>query len=301
MRRVLTLVLPAVFAAAAPAAPAQQLDSVPKHLTAEELDARLHYQRGQVVIGNSLATLNLPPSYRYLDPHQTDLVLQAWGNPSDPGTLGMIVPGDSSPLAAQSWAVIMFYEESGFVKDNDASKLDYDKILKQIREQLDDANKERREQGFPAISLVGWAEPPRYDSATHKLYWAKELRFEGRPHSTLNYNIRILGRGGVLVLNAVAAIDQLAEVKQATPDILAMVDFNTGHRYADFVPGKDKVAEYGIAALIVGGIAAKAGLFKILLAGLIAAKKLVIVGIAAVGAFFRKLFRKKPPQTAATP
>src|SRR2546426_2131137 len=35
---------------------------------------------------------------------------------------------------------------------------------------------------------------------------------------------------------------------------------NEGHRYADFVPGTDKVAEYGIAALIAGGVAAKAGL-----------------------------------------
>ena len=301
MRRVLIAALPVVFAVTAPVAYAQQLDSVPRHLTAEELDARLHYQHGQVVIGNSLATLQIPPRYRYLDPHQSDLVIQAWGNPSDPGTLGMIVPADSSPLAAKSWAVIIFYEESGFVKDDDAAKLDYDKILKQIREQLDEANKNRKEQGYPTISLVGWAEPPRYDSATHKLYWAKELQFAGERHPTLNYNIRILGLGGVLVLNAVAAMDQLAEVKNATPDILSMVNFNTGHRYADFVPGKDKVAEYGIAALIVGGIAAKAGLFKVLLGLLIAAKKLVILGIAAVGAFFRKLFRKKPPETAATP
>lgn len=196
MRRTLLFAIPAVFALTAPAVPAiaQQLDSVPKHLTPEQLDARLHYQHGEVVLGNSLATLEIPPSYRYLDPHQTDLVLQAWGNPSDPGTLGMIVPSNSSPLAGKSWAVIIFYEESGFVKDDDASSLDYDKILKQIREQLDEANKARKEDGYPTIALVGWAEPPRYDSATHKLYWAKELQFEGRPHPTLNYNIRILGR-----------------------------------------------------------------------------------------------------------
>jgi uncharacterized membrane-anchored protein len=299
MRRTLILAISAV-ALAAPAA-AQQLDSAPAHLSAKELDPRLRYRRGEVVLGNSLATLQIPAEYRYLDPHQTDQVLQAWGNPPDPETLGMIVPSRASPLAAEGWAVVITYDGSGFVKDNDAATLDYDKLMKQMREAVEDDNKRRKEAGYGTFSLVGWAEPPRYDSAAHKLYWAKELAFAGESLHTLNYNIRILGRGGVLVLNAVATMAQIGEIRQATPDVLSMVNFTTGHRYADFVPGKDKVAEYGIAALIVGGIAAKAGLFKILLGVLIAAKKLVIVGIAAAGAFFRKLFRKKPPEPAATP
>lgn len=291
MRLWLILAFPAAVAA-------QQLDSTPPHLTPEQLDARLQYQEGAVVLGRSLATLQVPDQYRYLDPHQTDLVLQAWGNPPDPETLGMIVPAGMSPMAAESWAVVITYDESGFVKDDDAATLDYDKLLKDMRDRIERDNKERREQGYRTVTLVGWAEPPRYDSAAHKLYWAKELQFEGSDHHTLNYNIRILGRGGVLVLNAVAGMSQIDEIRKATPDVLGMVNFNPGHRYADFIPGKDKVAEYGIAALIVGGIAAKAGLFKLLLAALIAAKKLIIVAAAAVAAFFRKLFRKKPPQPA---
>ena len=294
MRLWLILALPAALAA-------QQLDSTPQRLTPEQLDARLKYQQGTVVLGNSLATLQIPPDYRYLDPHQTDEVLQVWGNPPDTGTLGMIVPSAASPLAAEGWAVIVTYDENGYVKDNDAATMDFDKLLNQMRDRVDEDNKARKEAGYHTFSLVGWAEPPHYDSASHKLYWAKELAFEGEPAHTLNYNIRILGRGGVLVLNAVASMAQMAEIKRASPDVLAMVNFNPGHRYADFIPGKDKVAEYGIAALIVGGIAAKAGLFKILLGLLIAAKKLVIVGLAAVGAFFRKWFRKKPPQTASAP
>jgi uncharacterized membrane-anchored protein len=292
MRLFLLCAFPAVLAA-------QKFDSVPKHLTPEQLDARLRYQQGEVVLGNSLATLQVSPTYRYLDPHQTDQVLQAWGNPPDAHTLGMIVPSSASPLAAEGWGVIITYDENGYVKDDEAATMDYGKLLKQMQERVEEDNKERKEGGYRTFSLVGWAEPPRYDSATHKLYWAKELAFESESLHTLNYNIRILGRGGVLVLNAVATMGQLAEIKQATPDVLAMVNFNAGHRYADFVPGKDKVAEYGIAALIVGGIAAKAGLFKLLLGVLIAAKKLVIIGIAAVGAFFRKLFRKKPPEPTA--
>ncbi len=53
------------------------------------------------------------------------------------------------------------------------------------------------------------AAPPRYeDAATHKLYWAKELNFEGDSGDTLNYSICMLGRKGVLELNAIASIDQ---------------------------------------------------------------------------------------------
>jgi uncharacterized membrane-anchored protein len=57
----------------------------------------------------------------------------------------------------------------------------------------------------------------------------------------------------------------------------------------------DKVAKYGIAALVAGGVAvaAKAGMFKVLLVGLLAAKKFVILGVIAVWAFIKKLFSRR--------
>ena len=106
----------------------------------------------------------------------------------------------------------------------------------------------------------------------------------------------------MLVLNAVAEMDQLEQIKGAMSQVMGFVEFTDGHRYADFVPGTDKVATYGIAALIAGGVAAKAGLFKVLLAGLIGLKKLLVVALAAVAAFFRKLMgRKKAGGVGATP
>ena len=84
---------------------------------------------------------------------------------------------------------------------------------------------------------------------------------------------------------------ELAEIESATPTVLASVNFNEGHRYADFDPSVDKVAAYGIGALIAGGVAAKAGLFKGLLAVLIAGKKLVIVGVAAIGGLISRMVR----------
>lgn len=105
------------------------------------------------------------------------------------------------------------------------------------------------------------------------------------------------------MLNAVATMEQLEPVKAGMANVISFVDFNDGHRYTDFVAGRDKVAEYGIAALIAGGIAAKAGFFKLLLAGILALKKLLVVAVVAVGALLKRLFSRRsagasqPPQS----
>jgi len=79
-----------------------------------------------------------------------------------------------------------------------------------------------------------------------------------------------------------------------TSPLRSAVNFNSGNRYADFNPASgDKVASYGIAALVAGGVAAKLGFFKGLWVLILGAKKFIIIGIAAVAAWFRKLFGKK--------
>jgi uncharacterized membrane-anchored protein len=80
--------------------------------------------------------------------------------------------------------------------------------------------------------------------------------------------------------------------------VLSFVDFNPGHRYADFIPGTDKLATYGIGALIAGKVAAKAGLFKLLLGAVMAAKKLVVVIAIAAVASLRRLFRRRDDAAA---
>lgn len=262
--------------------------------------AEFKYERGRIVLRNGLATLDVPAGFRYLDPEQTEVLLtKDWGNPSGDGTLGMLFPSDVDPMADEGWGVVITYEEDGFVKDDDAAGLDYGKILKQMQDATADDNKARKKNGYESIALAGWAEPPHYDAASHKLYWAQDLKFGGNEHHTLNYHIRVLGRRGVLVMNAVAGLDQLPRVKAGMNQVITFVNFNEGHQYADFDPSSDKVAAYGIGALIAGTVAAKAGLFKVLLAALIAAKKLLIVAAVAVAGFVRRLFKGKASQQAA--
>ena len=193
--------------------------------------------------------------------------------------------------------MVIRFEDSGYIKDDEAEKIDYAKMLKEMQGSEKEINDERQKEGYPAIHIVGWAASPRYDRPTHKLYWAKEIQFSGEKEHTLNYNIRALGRRGVLILNVISGMNQFDTIDKSIPDILAMVDFKEGHRYADFNPSIDKVAGYGIAALVAGGIAAKTGLLKLIWVGLLAGKKFIIIGALAAWAAVKKFFgfKEKPP------
>jgi len=266
---------------------------------AQALVATLKFQQGEVVLKDGLATLKVPDGMQFLNGRDAHSVLvKLWGNPPMPDPLGLLIPVNAGPLSPNSWAVIITYEEEGYVKDKDAEKIDYADLLKQMQKDTREASKEREKEGYGSVELVGWAAPPRYDQAVHKLYWAKQLKFSGGEEDTLNYNIRLLGRRGVLVLNAVAGMSQLSEIESKAPGILSAIDFNAGHRYADFSEAAgDKVASYGIAALVAGGVAAKLGLFKGLWVFLLGAKKFVIIGVIALGALLRKLFGKNKAET----
>jgi len=291
MRKLLFAALICLTLGSASAAPAG--DAAAQQQAEQQLLASLKPQEGRISLPGAIATLELPANFRYLDTGDTSRLLEAWGNPPGARTLGMIVPAGVSPLSAEGWGVVVTYDKDGHVKDDDADGINYTKLLKEMQEGLEEANAERKKQGYRSMSLVGWAETPHYDKASHKLYWAKELQSEGAAHHGLNYNIRVLGREGVLVLNAVAGIEQLDQIKTEMKQVTSFTNFTAGNRYADFNGSTDKVAEYGIAALVAGGVAAKLGFFGKLLALLLVFKKLIIVGVAAAGSAFWKFFKRE--------
>lgn len=254
----------------------------------------LRFAQGDVEIRDGLARIALGDRYSYLGPEDTARVLvEAWGNPPSEPTLGMIFPAGMGPLDENSWAVVVEYRDDGYVSDEDAKDMDYAELLEDMQGAVREANEERREAGYGSVELVDWAEPPHYDASSHKLYWAKRLAFEGSDEHTLNYDIRVLGRRGVLVLSAVGSIGQLDSIRTGMQDVLGGVEFNPGHRYADFDPTADRVATYGIGALIAGGVAAKAGLFAKLGAFLLAFKKILFVAGAGLVALIARLFGRR--------
>ena len=263
--------------------------------TIQQFVDSLKFKTGTVSVPRANATLKLTDDFRFLDAHDAQRVLEdLWGNPPDSDVLGMLVP-TATPLtdAKGSWAIVITYSSDGYVSDVEASKIDYTQMLKDMQESTREANAERKKRGYHEVELVGWAEPPHYDAATNKLYWAKDLDFVGAKEHTLNYDIRVLGRGGYLSLNAVAGMGQLAQIKNEMPKVLAMTEFDPGQRYTDFNASTDKIAAYGIGALVAGTLAAKAGLFAKLFAMLLAFKKVLIAGVIALAAAVRKFFSRK--------
>lgn len=262
--------------------------------TAEQWLATLKPQHGNITLPSGIASLQLNKEFYYLSPDDTErLLTEGWGNPPGFKTLGMIIPTAVNPLADNGWGVIISYKNDGHISDDDAAKIDYADLLEQMKADDEEDNKARREQGYAGLTLLGWAEPPSYDQATHKMYWARELKAEDADQTTLNYSIRVLGREGVLELNAVAAMADLQTIKQETPKILAFTNFTDGNRYADYDAKTDKLAPYGLAALVAGGIAAKAGLFAKIGVALLAFKKFIVLGLVAIAGFFGKLFKRK--------
>jgi uncharacterized membrane-anchored protein len=263
-------------------------------MTADEFLGSLDYRHGTIDLDNGLASIDLMDGFAYLSPDDTERVLvDAWGNPPGNETLGMIVPTDRTVLDEDSWVAIITYEASGHVSDKEAEKIDYGELLQSMQEDTRETNAARVDAGYASIELVGWAAEPYYDKANHKLQWAKELKFGDSPDNTLNYNVRVLGREGVLNLNIVTGSDMLGEVDAQLAGILAMAEFRAGNLYTDFDPKVDKVAAYGIAALIAGKVAGKAGILAKLGVILLAFKKAWLLVIVAIGAFFKKLFGKK--------
>jgi len=228
----------------------------------------LDYQQGTIELPGGQVVLDVPEGYYYLDSEDANIVLSyLWGNPES-YTLGMIFPANATPWD-DAWGLEMTFDEIGYVSDDDADSYDYDDLLKTMQADTRIESRYRVEDGYDSVELLNWAEPPKYDVTERKLHWAQELNFGGAEVNTLNYNLRALGREGVLVVNFIASIEQLQEVKTALPDVSNMISYQEGKRYMDFDPSIDTVAAVGIGGLIAGKALSKKG-------GLIAAALILL-------------------------
>lgn len=256
-------------------------------------DKDIKYQTGKVDLNEDIA-LDVPAGFKFMPKADAEYVVyEYWGNPNTNDVLGMIVKNDYSILQTDAWAFIVTYDMSGYVKDEDADKLDYDEMMKEMKEGEKEENEQRVKEGYSSIHMLGWATKPFYDKKSNILHWAKSMIFSGGTDTTLNYDVRILGRKGVLSLNAVGVLSQLEDIQANIPQIINIAKFKKGSSYLDFDPSVDKVAAYTIGGLVAGKLLAKAGIFVLLLKNI----KLIIFGILAFfGGFKNKIigfFKKK--------
>lgn len=256
----------------------------PTVLSEPEMDWQIGPTRGRI---GDQAAVEVPESYRLLEERETVRLLEMMGNPTSGRELATLAPAGSL-----DWMVFFEFDDAGYVKDDDREVIeDSDALLKSIREGTEASNEVRRERGWPTMEIVGWKLEPRYNESTQNLEWAIDARAHGPegspPSPVLNHNIRLLGREGVMEVSLVCDPDQYQESLAECEKLLQGFEYVQGRTYAEYRAG-DKIAEYGLAALVTSGAAAvafKTGLFKKF-------GKLLIVVVVAVAAFFKKLWAR---------
>jgi uncharacterized membrane-anchored protein len=230
------------------------------------------------------AKLTIPDQYVYLDARNTSKFLELQHNLGN-GREVMVAPRDLH------WQAYLEFADEGYVKDDE--KIDAAALLKTLKENTERANAERQRRGWGALHLVDWATPPVYNTTTKRLEWATIL--ESQDGRAVNFSTKILGRRGYTSVIMVTDPANLIAAEGSLDNVLTGYAFNPGETYADWRSG-DKVAEYGLAALIVGGVAAvaaKKGLFSVLAGFLAVAWKFIAAAAVAAVAWLRRLFTKK--------
>jgi uncharacterized membrane-anchored protein len=289
MKRLLAALLLLFAMLAAPLAAQPPLDPA-----AQRFVDSLHPRSGSIAIPEARATLELGEDYLFYGPEDAAAILvQAWGNPPEAaeGVLGLVMPAGTTPLS-DTWGAVVTYEDTGYVSDDDAAEADYDQILADLKDASAASNEERRAAGFAGVEVVGWAQSPHYDKASHSVVWARNLKFGGEAVNSLNYDIRALGRSGVLSLNLVSTMPQLADIRVAAADFANHARFDPGARYEDFDASIDREAEYGIGGLVAAGVGVAAAKKLGLLALLVKFLKPILIGIAVLFAAFWKKIRR---------
>jgi uncharacterized membrane-anchored protein len=252
----------------------------------QKLDA-LHWVNGPQKVqlfGNS--SLQVPGDYVFLDQAET-AKLQALQHNLGSGKEYFFAPKGGT------WEVFFSYSDDGYVKDDE--KIDAGALLKNIEENTVAGNKLRRDRGWDEMQVVGWQTPPHYDTQTNRLEWAIDGKNLRTNDTVVNFNTRILGRGGVMSAVLISSPDNLDAAIADFKSTLNGYEYLPGQRYAEYKPG-DKIAKYGLAALITGGaaaIAVKTGLWKVILGGLVAGWKFIAAAAVALFGGIARRFKRK--------
>jgi uncharacterized membrane-anchored protein len=263
------------------ASPAQDHDAIRKQIN------ELKWIRGPQEVrlfGNS--TLNVPAGYVFLNPSDT-AKLETITHNIGGGTEYFLAPADLH------WGAHFSFKDDGYVKDDE--KIDAPSLLQSIKDGTAAANKVRRERGWDEMEVTGWQTSPHYETQTNRLEWAVNGKDVRSNTDVVNFNTRILGRGGVMSAVLIANPADLSAATEEFRSTLAGFSYSAGQKYAEYRPG-DKVAKYGLAALVTGGaaaIAVKTGLWKVIVTAAVAGWKFIAAAFVALFGGLSKRFKRK--------
>jgi uncharacterized membrane-anchored protein len=236
------------------------------------------------LFGNS--TFDLPAGYVFLNPAET-AKLETITHNLGGGTEYFLAPEDLH------WGAHFSFKDDGYVKDDE--KIDAASLLQSIKDGTAAGNKIRRERGWDEMEVVGWQTSPHYETRTNRLEWAVTGKDLKSNVEVVNFNTRILGRGGVMSVVLISDPQELSAATDEFKSTLAGFSYSAGQRYSEYRPG-DRVAKYGLAALITGGaaaIAVKTGLWKVIVGAAVAGWKFIAAAFVALFGGLARRFKNK--------
>lgn len=230
------------------------------------------------------AKIRFPAEFRFLEAKDAKKFLSLTGNRPDGDETGIL------QNRKEEWWVIFQFEDIGYVKDDEKNDLNADKLLANYREGAEAMNERRKDDGTPPIHIVGWHVAPNYNDQTKNLEWSVEAESNGEKF--VNYNVRLLGRKGVTKITLIEDRSKIDATLPKFREILKSHEYTTGESYAEYRQG-DKIAKYGLGALVLGGTvaaAAKFGLLGPVILFLKKAWKFIAIGVVALGSWIKNLF-----------
>ena len=236
-------------------------------------------------LGN--AVVNIPAGLMFTGAAGARQFMQLNENPVSGRERGVVLSAEGE----HPWFVVFEFNDTGYVKDDEKDSIDADAIIESIREGTEAANEERRKNGWPTMNVDGWHSRPYYDGQTNNLTWA--ILGSSADGQVVNHSVRLLGRRGVMNVDLVLGPEQVDTAMPTFASIVEGFDYKTGDRYREFTSG-DRVAEYGLTALVAGGAGAvlvKSGLLQKF-------GKLIVVAFVAVAAALKKMFDKLTGRSA---
>lgn len=242
------------------------------------------------------AKLDLDQNYVFIPKEEAEVYMKAVGNGVNPNLIGLILSEDGG----LEWTISIKYNPEGYIREDDAKNWNADNLLTELIEGTEESNVARKAEGYDTFHVVQWIEKPNYDTLNHKLIWSIEGKVDDIPLSDepdydrfVNYNTYAFGRNGYLQFTLMTDKSSVEANKVHAANILKATSFNEGNRYEDFVEGQDRVAEYGLAALIVGAAAKKLGLIGMVGVFLIKIWKIIAVGAVFAFGAIRRFFGGK--------
>lgn len=246
-----------------------------EHMATDSIQGKV----GGVYLDVANCAINVPPGFVFLEPAASrHLLVDYWDNPEErlDGILGTLVKEDAGIFYNVGTAYVISYDNAGYVSDQDATGIDYDELLENMQQAVREEN--RNNPNGQTWELLGWGWPPTYDQEKKVLAWSRHYRIDGE-HEVINYDVRVLGKAGFVVITAVASPDAKGELMADNDAIVNSISYNRGYKYSDFDPETDHVAEWTIGSLIAGKVLAKAGIWAIL------AKFSKLIIVAIIGFF----------------